>query len=863
MVDNPVFPVTDDVFYGWERLTQPLGSQLAFFPMPGGLGRRLYAVSTSVTVGQPSIWMSDDDGLTWTTVAMPATRCWRFMVHTGTRYVIVCSSTTVGLGDYAAWSTDGVNWNEVPLPNAWVRFQPAVCGNVIIPGHNNTSLQYVSSTDNGSTWTLQNSGVATAVALSFFSDGVSVVISNRYGTSGSNGLLLRSGNGGLSFSIVSSLQLASVTIVGWAGGCFYGTRSTTLVAMSVGGQVWTQFSASSPAGNLSGEPMMKGLVQVSGTSKYYSGAGNVFALGSPLASFNPTSVLTSTSKFRAESGRAFYEDSSNFRLWRSVEQHAVFINPSFTPTGSTAAMNAFAGNGAGTVCGLGTTASNGRTVYLSTDSGASYTVNTTALDASIPTSRSWASMCWDGSNFIGVATTSTTIGDTVYSPDGSTWNLGQQRPNTLGSAPSFTFVLPRVGGGAVCGRGYASNGQSFSITTCDIASGAWTSRTVPVFAPSVSLAWQSAGASGDGRFMIGRGADTAGVNPAVLFSGDNGVTWALKLLPNHPDILTVGTTTDIHAIGYDGNQWILLGRRNGGSAQTFIAFSTDDGDSWTWITIASDGSVLPIFRGLWSDGRGTTALFAATNVTGFHSPDGIEWYGRTTKEHSTGVFQFPVPVSTDNWLIKRQQGGTTDNSAIYTRSLNPRRHFGETFVPAGTVTGKAADRRAEFLADITARGGLTTETNGLESLTLGAGPSSPVLSFPTIARSANLTIPATSVVANTGVSGTFNTTVSGAVHIQIQGDGQLRVVFDTPVSAFGFYLTSIGKTTNARLAVYAVNDKGYRQRYVVPHNRSGSPSGNLVFFGVIDTVRRFREFTLVVEAGTSEIYGFDDLVLAA
>lgn len=188
--------------------------------------------------------------------------------------------------------------------------------------------------------------------------------------------------------------------------------------------------------------------------------------------------------------------------------------------------------------------------------------------------------------------------------------------------------------------------------------------------------------------------------------------------------------------------------------------------------------------------------------------------------------------------------------------------FGQNMLPGATVIGPPLTRHDEFMGMIT---GAVTET--FEDQTTGLQAPVP-LTFegPGGKLSATLTesTPSPSgliVDTNTATGARFNTTgatqgptdgkwwsSSQGFSIDFGGNG---------ITAFGFYATDVGDR-NGQITLDFLDSDGGSTKYLL--NSSIGTSGGLLFFGLVDSVKRYTRVTFGNTAAGSDTFGIDDLI---
>lgn len=100
--------------------------------------------------------------------------------------------------------------------------------------------------------------------------------------------------------------------------------------------------------------------------------------------------------------------------------------------------------------------------------------------------------------------------------------------------------------------------------------------------------------------------------PIVMRSADDGATWVTIATP-----WTGGVPRDI---SYNGS--VIVVTRDAGSQNRQVAYSLDNGATWTQVLIVSNGSGIRI---VWSGSLFVATVFVSTQWRIYTSPDGITW----------------------------------------------------------------------------------------------------------------------------------------------------------------------------------------------------------------------------------------------
>ena len=193
-------------------------------------------------------------------------------------------------------------------------------------------------------------------------------------------------------------------------------------------------------------------------------------------------------------------------------------------------------------------------------------------------------------------------------------------------------------------------------------------------------------------------------------------------------------------------------------------------------------------------------------------------------------------------------------AASHAAALSPVTFFGENLAPGGRLSGPPLDAQAAFLSHLTGTG-----TEDFEAL---AGSGALTLTFP---GSLDQTITATLTGAGTRVnhfpsSGRFAT--SGGRYVETGNNGDFRITFSVPISAFGFFGTDLGDHGNGLVLVLTAPDGG-ATRLVVPITRGvqAQTDGALHFFGFIDHGQGYVAIDFLNTGQGGDVFGFDDMTV--
>lgn len=175
---------------------------------------------------------------------------------------------------------------------------------------------------------------------------------------------------------------------------------------------------------------------------------------------------------------------------------------------------------------------------------------------------------------------------------------------------------------------------------------------------------------------------------------------------------------------------------------------------------------------------------------------------------------------------------------------------------AGTENAAITGARGSFFSALS--GGVGTET--FEGLAVGT--SSPItLGFPG-AGAATLT--GNGAVASGNNSGAVAHAGSQYL-LAITGStgSEFRINFANPVAAFGFFGSDIGDAgSNLTLRYTRADGSTYSSQVPYDYNTLPLASGNLLFYGFIDTANPFTSIEFLSTAA-DDYFGFDDMTIAS
>lgn len=185
--------------------------------------------------------------------------------------------------------------------------------------------------------------------------------------------------------------------------------------------------------------------------------------------------------------------------------------------------------------------------------------------------------------------------------------------------------------------------------------------------------------------------------------------------------------------------------------------------------------------------------------------------------------------------------------------------FGQDLVPGGVVPagGLAETARNDFLSNLVGVG-----TEDFESLS--TSDSSP-FSIDFAGSAGNIT----ATLAGTGLDlrdfpsvGTYAT--SGGKFLRASTGTSataFTITFSKAVAAFGFFGTDLGDAGGGELVLTLGNTGVSEQITVDVDGPSGTPSGNLAFFGFISDTDEFTSISFANTGGSGDVWGFDDMTV--
>jgi len=602
------------------------------------------AATVNDNYGNGYIYTSTDSGATWTERTSAGSRYWESITSSadGTKLATVDYRGTYFTGGYIYTSMDsGVTWTEQTAggSHAWRSITSSADGSklaaVEMGTYDSSTVAYIgsvyTSTDSGATWTEQTSaGSHSWQSITSSADGsklAAVVNSGNIYTSTDSGAnwtaQTAAGSGGWQ-SIASSADGSKLAATFNAHNVD-GTVNGAIYTSSDSGVTWTERTSA-------------------GSRPWYFIASSADG-GKLAASASYGSVYNST-----DSGATWTEQSvAGLRYWKSITSSAdgaklaaveynVFSGSSIqlgsiytstdygtTWTEQTSAgshtWNYIASSADGTKLAAVETStfdsssvSNIGSIYTSTDSGATWTEQTSAG------SHGWQSIASsaDGSKLAAVVSNGTDDGYIYTSTDsGATWT-----EQTAAGSRRWSSITSSADGSKLAVVTSYSNGAIYTSTDFGVT---WTEQTAAGSHP-----WQSITSSADGSKLA------VFVSFGTIYtSTDSGATWTEQTAAGSRRWSSITSSADgsklAAAVGYNG----------------FIYNSSDSGANWTeqtaagshpWYSIASsaDGSKLAAAVGDTSSGSIYLATIeGAATVTHDYGTDLAPSGTDTTAAHAT------------------------------------------------------------------------------------------------------------------------------------------------------------------------------------------------------------------------------------
>lgn len=188
--------------------------------------------------------------------------------------------------------------------------------------------------------------------------------------------------------------------------------------------------------------------------------------------------------------------------------------------------------------------------------------------------------------------------------------------------------------------------------------------------------------------------------------------------------------------------------------------------------------------------------------------------------------------------------------------------FGENTAPspAFTVVGAPVTARNGFVAAIA-----LVQSFGFEGPSF-TGASAPIVATftGTGVTPITATLTGSGSVLNAENDGRFNTTPAGSQYwAPVESGGSyVTINFSRPVSAFGFYATDVGDVAG-QLSVRLTDEDDVVTTRTVAHSIGGVElSGSVLFWGYINTTKKYKRVELFKTGGPLDGFGFDDFIVA-
>jgi hypothetical protein len=285
---------------------------------------------------------------------------------------------------------------------------------------------------------------------------------------------------------------------------------------------------------------------------------------------------------------------------------------------------------------------------------------------------------WGGGKFVAVGyeTTGTIFnsvdtGKIAYSSDGVNWTRATLNP----FASDHSYIRGVAWGGAAGNEKFVAVGSNNTITSSPDGVN-WTNGDFT--GHLYGIAW--GGTAGNEKFVA------VGFN-GIITSSPDGANWT--------PVSNSAFTGDIHSIAWGGGKWVAAG--NDGK----MAYSTDNGETWTQVSPSPFGSSDRIYAAAWGNGKWVAAGSVTTGLRGgtiAYSSDGITW----TKVNSHPFFASSSSIQSIAWgndkWIAAGTSGTLGGQMAY--SSNGETWTEATGMPldpnfsiAGIVYGGAAGNK--------------------------------------------------------------------------------------------------------------------------------------------------------------------------
>ena len=183
----------------------------------------------------------------------------------------------------------------------------------------------------------------------------------------------------------------------------------------------------------------------------------------------------------------------------------------------------------------------------------------------------------------------------------------------------------------------------------------------------------------------------------------------------------------------------------------------------------------------------------------------------------------------------------------------------EDTTPALAVTAVPSAKRDEFIARLSVSGVETFDGTFFfegDEYPFEGGLS--VAGISVVVNGVTATFDQGDIQAN--LAGRFNTTSGGSLHLDIGSAlTMLSISFDTPVAAFGSYLTDVGDF-EGQVSMVLHKSGGGTITHDIDHTLAG-PSGGLMFVGFVDDTDTYTQVDYIA-SNTAEAIGIDDMRIA-
>lgn len=184
----------------------------------------------------------------------------------------------------------------------------------------------------------------------------------------------------------------------------------------------------------------------------------------------------------------------------------------------------------------------------------------------------------------------------------------------------------------------------------------------------------------------------------------------------------------------------------------------------------------------------------------------------------------------------------------------------EDTAPGGVVTSGPSAARSEFMARLS----IVSDSESFDGTFEFEGDTYPfedaltMTGIGVVVNGVTATFSDGVISSGTG-SGRFNTTSGGAFYVQLGGEAMLSLTFDSPIAAFGAYLTDVGDFVG-QVSATLHKTGGGTVDIDLTHTVNG-PNASLMFWGFVDDVDTYDSID-IVSSSAAEAIGLDDMVIA-